>query len=176
MFLYEGIQNLPAHPVLFRTDPYSVTVIHEEEQPIGYMKIGTKLIKIQYNDMGRKEMVIADTSKESCAEVGTGGIYHEETDLFLCLDSTINKKITTQVEKGDYFMSLVHGLFGIKSPAAAAKDANYYVIVNIDDNGNVTLKKDSKKILLYRYTDSRSSATKLTIYDRRKLKIYHISM
>ncbi|ORY29400.1 hypothetical protein LY90DRAFT_512890 [Neocallimastix californiae] len=103
--------------------------------------------------------ICAESVDASSNTITTGALFKGDSDenYSLCIyDGTAQAVEIKSDNKGNYFVSISSSLFGI-----TGKD-DHYIVVNIDEKGNITVVKDSVR---YRYTlngevaiHSRSSA------------------
>jgi len=163
--------------VLFKIEKYSITALTGSDIPIGYLvnSDGPGYIECKFNsDSGGRECNIASivdaddadavTNKE-CLNVG--GLYKKGSKNRICLDTVdkINVDLTTDIgddgidSAGAYVMPLNEGLFGISK----GEGNEYYIVINVDGNGNVTVVKELESIK-YRYTVTDADTHKKTLY------------
>jgi len=95
-FMNNNNNKLPDRGILFKTDAFSIVAITEEKQRIGYVTSVTteknEIIKTQFNEDGRKEYIVVTLipcEDNDCRnDDGTGKIYVDEENKFICIDST----------------------------------------------------------------------------------------
>jgi len=156
--------------VIVKTEAYSVTVVDEADLPIGYLKTGDGYIKCEFNKEGKKVCSKVTVDKTACEAIGelfkTGSVTYN-----LCIDptegSTVSLDLTTDGNAdnaidstGQYVIAIGEGLFGINK---INDGMSYYVVVEVDELGNVTVVKEPKAIK-YRYTDTDSTQHRYTLY------------
>jgi len=136
-------EQAPPRKILIKTQPYSVTPVTGENIPIGYIKVGTGYIECKYDTEGSKECKPATLSKTACEVVGE--LFKTEEKTNLCIDpkNNVSVDLTTDTSaptgidsEGQYVISVAGGLFGIGNWNG---NRSYYVIVEVDSLGNVTL-------------------------------------
>jgi len=136
--------------ILFKIDAYSVVTITEEKQPLGYVTTDeNEIIKCQFNKEGKKEYIVVTPSViENCKDDdGTGKIYKEDDEKFICINST--KVQINAVNEVEYLMPLVDGLFGINN----TDNNKYYIRVKMDGKGNVLTALKKSETVMYRYAN-----------------------
>ena len=133
--------------ILFKTEAYSVTALNREYIPIGYVKTENNgYMECQFRDFGERACSIVDTTaNESCDAVGE--VFTDaEMVQYLCVDPSSDSKIqlSVPVEEGKYMIPLAKGMFGIDGNT---ENMEYYIMINVDSSGNVTVVKgnDNKR-------------------------------
>jgi len=163
--------RVPYRKILIKTQQYSVTPVSTENIPVGYIKVGAGYMECKYGTEGNKECKPVTVSKTACDVAGELFKTDSGTKINLCLDSTNNIKVDLTTDtlpagidsEGQYIISVAGGLFGIGN---RNDNRNYYVIIDVDSLGNVTVKEKEIEIKKYRYTDRSASTTNIyKLYD-----------
>jgi len=145
----------------------------EENIPIGYLvNADGGYIECKFND-GSRVCSAASPTAAGCQTVGglhTTTDANDATIFNLCLDttgSTISVDLSTDTDEngaidsaGKYMIALgTTGLFGVDGRA----DAAYYLTVEVDGDGNVTVLKEADSVR-YRYTATDATTHTSTLY------------
>jgi len=141
----------------------------EENIPIGYLvNADGGYIECKFN-AGSRVCSAAVPTAAGCQTVGGLHTTSDGTVFNLCLDTTndISVDLTTNTDvdgaidsAGKYMIALgTTGLFGV----AGRADAAYYLTVEVDGDGNVTVLKEADSVR-YRYTATDATTHTSTLY------------
>jgi len=161
--------------IIVKTDAYTVTAMYDDELPVGYLKNadGT-YIECDYTEDGKKVCAEAEVkevdAEHACETIGELYKIGASGNIQMCLDNAVTPKVALTLNSDNnnkYVISLGSdkGLFGV----TGRSDNGYYLVIDVDELGNVTLVKDSS---LYKYTDSRATAAnKYKIYPKEDITV-----